>query len=242
VKLAGRLYRYDGSWYHHSEYDQGYEYVKMDADCFYSETADRVYYYLVIDDEDNETYYTDVEYVDYYNIIVDGLIDFEDISGICYNDYFYGYTSEGYQVYELIYYVQPAWEMIPQSDGTVYLHLDGKGFLQIQENDGTYYVPARLIKGVNGADDEIICFIASGSFTSSETVHIDNYYEGYIDVNGNEITISKDFFDFIKNSDTDKNDFNLSISLLDKSYENASSKYCHISYYELETFFMIAGN
>ena len=242
VKLAGRLYRYDGSWYHHGEYDHGYEYAKMDADSFYSETADRVYYYLVIDNEGNETYYTDVEYVDYYNIIVDGLIDFEDISGIRYYDYFYGYTSEGYQVYELIYYVQPAWEMIPQSDGTVYLHLDGKGYLQIQENGGTYYVPARLIEGVNGADDEIICFIASGSFTSSETVHIDNYYEGYIDVNGNEITISKAFFDFIKNSDTDKNDFNISISLLDKSYENASSKYCYISYYELETFFMIADN
>ena len=242
VKLAGRMYRYDGGYWENTA--RPYQYGKIDESKFNNLALDKVWYYrvdeIVEGDKEygnvNSTYYTEFIPSDYGFAPAGDVIDPSMITGEYYSETLLGYTADGNPIYEVAYYVSaegsPKWDVEEQDDGTFFLHKNGAGYLMVIENNGTYYVKARKVEMADGTT-QIYCFLRNGRLTGSE---IDKYTENaldeYIFAEGNKLTITEEFLEIAKNNN--RNEFSIKVEYGNENYSN----YEYIDYYMLESLFM----
>ena len=235
VKLAGRLYRFDGGFeYSDFIYYQSYNNAKMSEDEFIYNNGQQIYYfYTEINGE--KTYYKSYNPSD-DGIILGDTIAYEDLEGL----YYYengciGWTDEGYAVYEIVHIKidDEAWEITAQDDGTVFYYRDGVGYLRVQERYTACYVRASLVE--NNGDMEVLCHIRSGKLTGSEANnYVDTYFSDLLNINGSEITITEQFFEAIEMDYLDK--FYLQLHFYDSTDSGYGFAY-DIDYYELMALF-----
>ena len=235
IKLAGRMYRYDSWW----SGLNSYSYAKISEWSFNSQALDKVWYYLVADEENGVyTYYTEFIPSDTGFTPAGEVVDASQIVGESYSEVLLGYTKDGLPIYEVAYYITPddtlTWTEEVQADGTVFLHKNGTGYLKVTEKYGTYYVKARKVKMADGSD-QIYCFLRSGSFTGNESNGYTNDIIGrYIKVEGNKVTLKKEFLDVAKCNN--RNEFYLRVEYY---YQNGGWNSVYIDYYTLDSLFMI---
>ncbi len=240
VELAGRMYRYDDRWWYNDL--KPYNEAKISQSEFENLALDKVWYYLVVDEEnDTHTYYTEFIPSDYGFTPSGNVIDESEIIGQLYSEVLFGYTADGLPLYEVAYYVTTEedtsdWTEEVQADGTVFLHKNGTGYLKVTENYGTYYVKARKVEMADGST-QIYCFVRSGKLTGSEiNEYTDTFLDKYITVEDNKVTITKEFLEIAANNN--RNEFYVAISYgIEDSYWNRVD----IDYYQLESLFML-GN
>ena len=242
VKLAGRMYRYDGSYWYNSA--KPYQQEKISEWEFNNLALDKVWYYRVdVTTRDefgynsvNSTYYTEFIPSDYGFAPAGDVIDPSMINGEYYSETLLGYTADGDPIYEVAYYVSaadaPEWDVEPQDDGTYFLHKDGVGYLMVIENEATYYVKARKVEMADGTT-QIYCFLRNGRLTGSElNNYTENALDEYIFAEGNKLTITEEFLEIAKNNN--KNEFSVTVRYGNENY----SDYEYIDYYMLESLFM----
>ena len=240
IELAGRMYRYDNS-YRYYWWDNVYTSARLNEWQFNYQALDKVWYYVVEDLKTGErTYYTEFIPSDYGFAPAGDIVNEWDIVGEWNNEVLLGYTADGNPLYEISYYVDASdsieWTEETQKDGTVFLHKNGIGYLKVTENSGTYYVRARKVQTADG-NEEIYCFLRSGHLFGTEIGNfIGDAIDGYITVNGNTVTFTKEFLEVAKNND--RNEFYFYIQG-ENAYGNYRSYY--FDYYQLESLFML-GN
>ena len=235
VKLAGRMYRYDEHWSHLNSY----EHVKINEWEFNNQALDKVWYYLVVDKENQtRTYYTEFIPSDYGFTPSGDVVDEKEITGEMYSEVLLGYTADGLPIYEVAYYTTPdtttEWTEEVQADGTVFLHKNGTGYLKVTEKYGTYYVKARKVEMADGST-QIYCFVRSGRLTGSEVNQYgDNLLGEYLISNGNKLTITEEFLEIAANNN--RNEFYIDVEY---GQENEYWNSITLKYYQLESLFML---
>lgn len=242
VKLAGRLYRYDWYEYYLKDYSYYLE-ARMTEDEFKNQALDKVWYYVVIDDYGNRTYYSEFIPSD-FGFTPKNEIDQSVIEGQLERETLLGYTAEGLPIYELLYFIETSgdadWDVKTVTvDGKSFKfhHKNGMGYLEVNEKYETYYVKARLVEMADGTE-QIFCFIASGKITGSEAnEYVSDYFDGYLTVDGNKLTITEEFLEVVNGNN--KNEFFIEIYV--GGLEDPDSYYYsyRINGYEIETFFMM---
>ena len=100
-------------------------------------------------------------------------------------------------------------------------------------NDYNWYVRARKVTALDGSS-YIMCILADTHIDERDVVS-DSIIDKYIKVNGNTITISKEFLEV---AGYRKNDFHLGFDLTLADSEDTSTHFS-INYYTLETLFML---
>ena len=238
VKLAGRLYRYNsyGNDYY-DDYKYSYEYQKLDEWSFNNQATDKAWVYMV---EITDEYGDVIDYV-YYSEFIPSDLGFTpsgdivdpSIIGEVYSKTILGYTKEGYALYEIAYWVtgdESPYTRETMSDGTVFVHKDGVGYLEVTEKYGyKYYVRARKVTMDDGST-EIYCFLRGAVLRADHLHDSDELLKDYISYEGNKLTISEDFLQLIK----------------DKSYNDIFRVYIEhygnvwFDYYQLQSLFMMA--
>lgn len=232
VKLAGRYYRYgsDSGWIWGTYNDE-----KLNEYEFNNMTLDKVWYYVVVDEYDNRTYYTEFIPSDSGFTPSGSMINPEDIEGYIYNQTLLGYTPDGDALYEYVYYVTADSTVSDltqetQADGTVFLHKNGVGYLKVTENGSNYYVRARRVNMSNGTT-QIYCFLRRGVLIGDEVNESTNgLFNNLLSYSGNKLTISADFL--AATAGNNKNDFYIDV-YRDGYY------YTYLDYYKIESLFML---
>ncbi len=163
VKLAGKYYDYDDVW------PRCYRAVAITEEAFTQTSRDLVWYYEVYNPDTFErSYYTEFIPSDYgFTPAGKQLSESELGSGSYTTRTLLGHTPDGDELYEVAFYTETSankpWTTVTQDDGTVFYHVDGKGYLRTQTN---MYVPARQIKNQDGST-EIVCMIR-GAFVHDD--------------------------------------------------------------------------
>ena len=245
VELAGRMYRYGDD----SGYGKGgtYEGSKLSEDKFNETALNKVWFYAVesTDSKKEElTYYTEFIPSDYgFTPSGEKLeVNPEDMYGTPYSTTLLGYTAEGSALYEVAFYVGTEdegseWENAEQIDANTYfLHKNGTGYLKVVEKYGTYYVRATKVQMADGTY-AIYCSLRSGVLFGNE---IGDYakeaLEGYVNLDENKVTFTKEFLEIAKNNN--RNEFYISLSI---NTSSGSIMYLTLTYYQLESLFLL-GN
>ena len=233
VKLAGKYYRYsEFSCICHENYGHGCYWCSSISQYEFNETSrDKVWYYRVVDANGNILgHYTE------FTVTEAGIVPQNETSeGIgveINNSILLGYTPEGNAVYEISFWVDSAAEKTytteTLSDGTVFYHVDGIGYLKDQAGR---YIPARKMLAANG-EYEIVCRIHSAYVTDGNLNYpgvLDAYAE--FKVGGNYITISPELLEIAK---ANRSWFSLEIYV-------HNSGTVEINYDILETLFLYGG-
>ena len=208
----------------------------MSEDKFIYNNGQQIcYFYTEINGE--TIYYTSYNPTD-DGIVLGDTIAEEDLEGLY--DYArgcIGWTYEGYPVYEIVHIKidNEAWEITEQDDGTVFYYRDGVGYLRVEENDAVCYVRASLVETDNGK--RVVCHIKSGKLTGSEAnYYIDSYFSNLLNINGSEITITKQFFEAIEMDYLDK--FYLQLVFSNESNPDSWLYDYSLDYYEIQTLFI----
>ena len=231
VNLAGRMYRYDSRvCYCYNNICCCYDHEKISEAEFNSMNLDKVWYYMVVDENGKQTYYTKFIPSDFGFAPAGDVINPYDIIGDKRNQTLLGYTPEGCAIYEVVYIIDTGdsteWTEEIQSDGTVFLHKNGVGYLKVNQNGTNYYVEARKVDMADGTT-QIYCFVRKGCLTYSEMEqYSDDVIDQYIKIDGNVITITKDFYEIAKNSN--RNEFRMQFY---------AGNYYHFDYYKIEALF-----
>lgn len=233
VKLAGRYYLYNDYKY----YDE-YCYLdqRLDEWDFNYQATDKAWVYMVevYDEYGNyvETvYYSEFIPTDLYFIPSGNVVD-PSIIGDVYSTTLFGYTAEGYPMHEVAYWVvgdDSPYTREVQSDGTVFLHKNGVGYLEVNQNGYNYYVRARKVTLTDGTT-AIYCMLR-GAVIRPYYLYGDDLMDKYVTYTENSVTISAEFLELI----TSKHNTALSILVNGSFYSDL-----HFDYYELESLFMIA--
>ena len=148
-----------------------------------------------------------------------------------YNQTLLGYTADGYALYEISYYVEVEGEgseytVEPQSDGTVFLHKNGVGYLKVTENGTNYYVRARKVTHEDGSE-EIYCFLKGAVIDADDLEDTTDF----VAIDDNKITFSAELLEAAKNSNRNEMYIRFWVSGWGTMYLN---------YYQLEALFEIA--
>lgn len=234
VKLAGRMYLYEyGSYYY---YDGSYQAEKLNEWEFLYQAVDKAWVYRL----DVTDQYGNILYSTYYSefipsdngFVPSGTIVDPSVIEEIYSETILGYTADGNPIYEIAYWVTEdasPYTKETQSDGTVFYHKNGVGYLEVTQKYGNkYYVRARKVT-MNDGSTQIYCFLR-GAVIRPRDIHNDTIMDKYVSVSGNKVTISADFLNTIEERDY----YNYVIYL----YTNWSS--IHFTYYELESLFLMA--
>ncbi len=246
IKLAGRLYRYDSAP-HWNDYYTYYTHdnAKLTEDQFNNMALDKVWYYVVVDEEKGtRTYYSEFIPSD-FGFTPKNQIDPSSIVGEINSETLLGYTPEGLPIYEEVYYVgseeDADWTRVPQADGTVFCHKNGMGYLEVTEKSGAkYYVRARMVEMADGTS-QVFCFLLSGKLTGSEAnQYVSDYFDGYLSVQGNKLTITEKFLEVVNGNN--KNDFYIQIYIGSLDNPDGYFNSYRIDGYRIETFFMMGDN
>lgn len=231
IKLAGKFYEYD---YNYNWWNGTYLEERLDEWEFNEQALDKKWCYAVIDSETSEyTYYTEFIPSDYGFEPAGEIIDpatFENAYD--WTTTTLGYTSDGDELVELSYYVSEGCENFEytveeQSDGTVFYHVNGIGFLKDQAG---YYVRARKVTYGDGSTG-IVCMLRSAIVYDEHLDEIEgNLLDKYFKVSGNTITLTEELLELASHN---KNNFY--VRVYSESYGSL-----YIDYYQLETLFMMA--
>ncbi|MBR6794766.1 MAG: hypothetical protein IKM52_01500, partial [Clostridia bacterium] len=196
IKLAGKYYDYDSAWL------SAYIHQRITEAQFTQTSRDLVWYYMVVNpDTDERSFYTEFIPSDYGFKPAGKQLDESELgSGYYEDETLLGYTEEGYELYEVAYYTdsasEEAWTIIDQGDGTVFYHVNGKGYLRDQLG---YFVPARQITNEDGKT-EIVCMIR-GAYVHDEYLN-DNeeVLSKFISLSkgGSSLTLTRELLDFAK--------------------------------------------
>lgn len=238
IELAGRMYRYDSSDYYWW-WNNTYLGAKISEEEFNYVALDKAWFYAVIDSETgDETYYTEFIPSDYGFTPSGDTIDPSEIKHIYDTERtLLGYTADGDALYEISYYVEvedtTEWTEETQADGTVFLHKNGAGYLEVTEKNGEkYYVKARKVTMADGSE-QIYCFLLKGVLVGTEIGDfVQETLNGYITYSGNTITITPEFFEIAKNNN--RNEFYV--------YFSTDRNSIKLTYYKLEALFVLAEN
>ena len=231
VKLANRYYRYN-------VVNDSYIDVRITEDEFYNQNLDYVWFFKCEDASTGQiTYSTEFIPSDDGFVLSGDPVDINNIEGDYKGSTLLGYTADGSPIYEVLYMLTTEadhdWTEEVQSDGTVFLHKDGVGYLRVTQNGVNYYVRARKVAMPDGTD-EIYCSIVEAVIYGSEIAENRNpFLEDYISANGRELTIKPELLQLITGGN--KNFFNMNVHLSDPNDVWSTT----ISYYQIESFFML---
>ena len=206
ISLAGRFYRYDCDYY---RCWTCFEEQKISQSKFESMALDKVWYYVVEDDDGNLTFYTEFIPSDAGFAPSGEEVDPDSIDGWCYEETLLGYTADGDPLYEYAYYINEDSESFTyttetQADGTIFYHRNGAGYLRVESEDGPYYVRARKVTNQDGST-QIYCFLGTAMLTSDDVNEDANgVMSQYVTMDGNEVTISRDFLEIAAYGDYDR--------------------------------------
>lgn len=238
IKLAGSFYRYDNV--HRYDLPGSFCDRYLNEWDFNNQALSKVWYYVVIDRYTGEArYYTEFIPSD-YGFTPSGIEVYEwEISGDLYSQTLLGYTADGNPMYEYAYWVNESSDNFEyttevQSDGTVFYHKDGKGYLKVTSKYGqVYYVEARKVTNADGTS-EILCFLMGPHLTGNET---SSYAEEvrnskYIQIKGNTVTIKKNMVNGILNEYRDHGYIEIHIS-----FSNGNSNWYNVDYYDILSWF-----
>ncbi len=207
ISLAGRYYRYDcekGYWCSTCFQNQ-----KIDEWSFQNMALDKVWYYVVEDDDGNLTFYTEFIPSDAGFAPAGDVVDPDTIDGWCYGETLLGYTADGDPLYEYAYYINEDSESFTytaetQDDGTIFYHRNGAGYLRVESDDGPYYVRARKVTNQDGST-QIYCFLGTAMLSSTDVEEdASGVMNQFVTVDGNEVTISRDFLEIAAYGDYDR--------------------------------------
>lgn len=245
IKLAGRLYRYDSAPYW-NEYYTYYTHwnAKLTEDEFNNQALDKVWYYVVIEENGSKTYYSEFVPSD-FGFTPKNEVDPSTIIGSMDSQTLLGYTANGLPLYEEVYIIEASddadWTRVTQDDGTVFCHKNGMGYLEVTEKSGAkYYVRAREFEMANGSK-QVYCFLQSGKITGSEANnYVSNYFDGYLTVQGNKLTMTEKFLEVVNGNN--KNEFYIQVYIANPGDTDGYYNSYYINGYEIETFFMMGGS
>ena len=231
VKLAGRMYRYDTEftyWWSGSFVDE-----RLNEYAFEDTSVDKEWIYMLeISDE-----YGNVEHR-YFAEFIPSDLGFSTVGEEIYpeipDDYsqtLLGYTADGYALYEISYYVEVEGEgsdytAEAQSDGTVFLHKNGVGYLKVTENGTNYYVRARKVTQEDGSE-EIYCFLKGAVIDADDLEDTTDF----VTISDNKITFSAELLEAAKSSNRNE--------MYIRFWVNGWGD-MHLNYYQLEALFEIA--
>ena len=230
IKLAGKYYDYN----HISTYC--YLDRRLTAEDFALVGLDKVWYYKVVDSDTGEvTYYTEFIPSDFGFAPAGEEVNESAIGGSFQSETLLGYTAEGHALYEVAFFAESSanksYTTVTQSDGTVFYHVDGKGYLKDQKG---YYIPARQVTNADG-QTEIVCLIRSAfvydDYLNDHNELLDKYLS--IGNGGATLIITPEMLEFAKHN---RNDFEFTYEY--KRGWNTRSE--EIGYDRLEALFMSA--
>ena len=226
------MYLYNYSYYY---YNGSYQAEKIHEWEFLYQAVDKAWVYRL----DVTDQYGNVLYSTYYSEFIpsdngftpSGTIVDPSVIDEIYSETILGYTADGNPIYEIAYWVTEdasPYTKETQSDGTVFYHKNGVGYLEVTQKYGEkYYVRARKVTMSDGST-QIYCFLR-GAVIRPNDIHNEAIINKYVSVSGNKVTISADFL----NTFEDRY-YYYAIAI----YTNWSS--IQFTYYELESLFLMA--
>ena len=211
-----------------------YQNQKIDEWQFNNTATDKAWVYRLetVNDEGYIEYYYYSEFIPSdTGFTPSGEMVDPSIIGDVYNETLLGYTASGEPLYEVAYWVtgdESPYTREEQADGTVFLHKNGVGYLEITEKYGKYYVRARKVTALDGST-EIYCFLR-GAVIDADDIQ-GNLMDSYLYVTDNKITLTEEFLDAAASSN--KNEMSIRFYL-------SNYGYMYLDYYILESLFMMA--